>query len=116
MFLVRRVYGEKFGVPKVAGLAQLVSREASKGDQVAVAILNEAGQTLSDSVLAVISGLGMLEEEFPLVLTGGVVSSKGIVRAAVVSSVKDVAPQARAIDPEHDAAYGAALLAGLEGE
>jgi N-acetylglucosamine kinase-like BadF-type ATPase len=116
MFLVTRVYGEMSGVSKVAGLAQLVSLEASNGDRVAVDILNEAGQRLSDSVLAVISGLGMLDEEFPLVLTGGVVSSKGIVRSAVVSGVKAVAPLVRAIDPEHDAAYGAALLAGLEGE
>jgi N-acetylglucosamine kinase-like BadF-type ATPase len=116
MFLVRRVYSEMFSVSKMAGLARLVSLEASKGDRVAVDILTEAGQRLSDSVLAVILGLGMVEEEFPLVLTGGVVSSKGIVRAAVISGVKAMAPLARAMDPEHDAAYGAALLAGLEGE
>jgi N-acetylglucosamine kinase-like BadF-type ATPase len=97
-------------------LAHLVSLEASKGDHVATSILKDAAQRLADSVLAVVSGLGMLEEAFPLVLTGGVVRPKGIVRDAVISSVKAAAAQARAIDPEHDAAYGAALLAGAKGE
>jgi hypothetical protein len=44
-------------------------------------------------------------------LMGGVLRVQGMVRATVVSSLGEVAPRARAIEPRHDAAWGAALLA-----
>ena len=78
-------------------------------------ILHDAAQHLAGSVLAVVSGLGMLTKEFPLVLTGGVVRPGTVVRETVTSTVRLVAPRVKAIDPAHDAAYGAALLAVSEG-
>jgi len=116
IYLVNRVYATEFGVAQVAGLARIVSTEANKGDDVAGHILQCAAQHLADSVLAVVSGLGMLTQEFQLVLTGGVVRPRGIVRDAVTTAVKTVAPLAHAIDPANDAAFGAALLTMSEGE
>lgn len=115
MFLVTRVYAAEFGVAQVASLARLVSVEADSGDDVASRILHDAAQHLAGSVLAVVSGLGMLTKEFPLVLTGGVVRPGTVVRETVTSTVRLVAPRVKAIDPAHDAAYGAALLAVSEG-
>jgi N-acetylglucosamine kinase-like BadF-type ATPase len=116
MVLVKRVYAVEFGVAQVANLARLVSVEANKGDDVARRILNDAAKHLAGSVLAVVSGLGMLTDEFQLVLTGGVVRPPGIVRDAVTGTVRLAASRAKAIDPANDAAFGAALLAVSEGE
>ena len=108
--LVVRVYGD-FGVPQVAAIAPMVVRAAEEGDAVARDILRQAGERLSESLKAVVRGLGMAGEVFPVVLCGGVLRSGGIVRATVVAKLRQIAPRASAMDPLHDAAFGAAMLA-----
>lgn len=114
--LVERVYAAGFGVPQVAGLAPLVSRAATSGDAVAREILCEAGRLLGDTVGAVVRGLGMSGEAFEVVLAGGVLRAARRVRDAVVAALQQAAPGAQAIEPRHDAAFGAALLARQVGE
>jgi N-acetylglucosamine kinase-like BadF-type ATPase len=109
--LVPRIYGQGFGVPQVAGLAPRVAEAARAGDEVARAILEEAGRRLVRSVRAVIDKLGLAEESFEVVLTGGVLRGREMVWERVAAQLAEIAPQARAIAPRHDAAYGAALLA-----
>ncbi len=108
--LVVRVYGE-FGVPQVAAIAQLVIRAADEGDLVARDILRQAGERLSESLAAVINGLNMADARFPVVLCGGVLRAKGMVREMVIAALQRLAPHAVAMEPLHDAAFGAALLA-----
>ena len=112
--VVTLVYGDDFGVPELAGLASLVGQAAVDGDTVAQDILREAGARLSTTISTVIRGLDMTGEVFEVVLVGGVLRAWGPARETVVASLSDVAPWAKVIEPRHDAAVGAALLAHQE--
>jgi len=114
--LVKRVYADDFGVPQVGELAPLVSQAAKDGDVVAKDILWEAGRRLSEALGAIIRGLDMAEENFEVVLTGGVFRAKDLVWDTVVAALCEIAPRAQAIEPRRDAATGAALLAKQRGE
>lgn len=114
--LVARVYANGFGVPHMAGLAPLVSRAARDGDGVARAILQEAGRRLANALSAVVRGLGLADEAFDAVLTGGVLRARGLVWETVVAALGQAAPRAQAIEPRHDAAFGAAVVAKQEGQ
>jgi N-acetylglucosamine kinase-like BadF-type ATPase len=109
--LVTLVYADDFGVPQLAGLAPLVSQAAHAGDAVAQGILREAGRRLSLTLGAVVRGLNMTDEPFEVVLLGGVMRARDGVWESVVAALSDIAPRARVIEPRHDAAVGAALLA-----
>ena len=109
--LVTLVYAGDFGVPALAGLAPLVSQAAQAGDIVALSILQEAGQRLSSTLRAVIGGLNMADGCFEVVLMGGVLQARDSVWKTVVAALGNIAPHAEVIEPRHDAAVGAALLA-----
>jgi N-acetylglucosamine kinase-like BadF-type ATPase len=109
--LVTRIYAHDFGVPQVAALAPLVSEAARTGDLVAQGILREAGRRLGETLCAVVRGLGMSDQAFEVVLLGGVLRSRDLVWQAVVAALREVAPRSRVVEPRHDAAVGAALLA-----
>lgn len=113
--LVTRVYADDFGVPRLAGLAPLVSQAAREGDAVARNILHEAGRRLGETVCAVVRGLDMTDEAFEAVLLGGVLRARGMVWKAVVGTLGETAPRGQVIEPRHDAAVGAALLAQQAG-
>jgi activator of 2-hydroxyglutaryl-CoA dehydratase len=53
----------------------------------------------------------MNDDEFEVVLTGGVLHRQGLVWQTVVAALRTIAPRAKPIKPRHDAAVGAALLA-----
>jgi N-acetylglucosamine kinase-like BadF-type ATPase len=109
--LIERVYSPALGPSRVAELAPVVARAAAGGDETAARILVQAGQALARSLAAVVAGLGMQDQAFEVVLSGGVLCGVGPVRETVVAALPGIAPHARAIAPRHDAAYGAALLA-----
>ena len=114
--LVAHIYAGDFDVPRLAALAPLVSQAAQNGDAVAQAILREAGRRLGGTLSAVIRGLDMTEEVFEVVLMGSVLCARGLVQETVITALVEVAPRARVIEPRHDAATGAALLAEQRGE
>ena len=100
----------------MAALAPVVERAALEDDGVAQDILQRAGAHLGNTLATVISGLNMNTQAFDVALMGGVLTAKGIVHRAVVSSLTQAAPRAQAIDPRHDAAWGAARWAQLATE
>jgi N-acetylglucosamine kinase len=114
--LIVRVYAADFGVPQLAALAPLVSQAARDGDGMAQDILRESGQRLSAALGAVIRGLDMTAEVFEVVLLGGVLRARDLVRETVVNALTGIAPHAQVIEPRNDAAVGAALLARQMGE
>jgi len=114
--LIRHVYGGSFGTTEMAALAPVVERAALDDDGVAQDILQRAGRHLGKTLSTVISGLNMNSQAFDVALMGGVLNAKGIVHTAVVASLTQAAPHAHAIDPRHDAAWGAARLAQLATE
>lgn len=109
--LVNSVYAEDFGVPHLAALAPLVRHAAEHGDSVARDILRDAGQRLSGTLSAVIRRLNMPDEPFDVLLLGGVLRVRDLVWEAVATELAQIAPRATIIEPRHDAAVGAALLA-----
>ncbi len=109
--LVARVYAADFGVPRLAALARPVAEAARQGDATAQGILHEAGRRLAATADAVIRGLGLAAESFEIVLLGGVLRARGLVWETVVAALKETAPRGQVIEPRHDAAVGAALLA-----
>jgi N-acetylglucosamine kinase-like BadF-type ATPase len=113
--LVSRVYAKDFGVPHVAAVASLVEQAAHKGDTVASEILQQAGRRLGCTLCTLVRELEMTHEIFEAVLTGGVLCSQGLVWDAVVAAIHEAAPHASVIEPRHDAAFGAALLAQYTG-
>lgn len=59
-------------VGEIAGLAPAVFEEARAGDSLAMKIIKQAGRKLARTTRAVIEKLRMTNEEFPLLLTGGI--------------------------------------------
>ena len=112
--LVPLVYGSGFGPSQAAALAPVVCATARAGDGVAQEIVRKAGYHLAHTLGAVIGALGMAQEAFEVVLTGGLLLSESLVRDAVVAALGQIAPRARPVAPRHDAAYGAARLAQEE--
>lgn len=113
--LVSRVYAQDFDVPHVAAIAPLVEQAARQGDAVASDILQQAGRRLGCTLCTLVRELEMAHETFDVVLTGGVLFSEGLVWDVVVAALYKAAPHASAIEPRHDAAFGAALLAQSTG-
>lgn len=99
--------------------APLVVRTAEQGDVVARSILESAGRSLGENAALVIRKLGMEDEGFELVLSGGLFrAATRILRSAVEEVVRGVAPGARPVRLEAPPVVGAGLLAlelaGLE--
>ena len=109
--LVTKAYTHDLGVPQLAALAPLVSRAVQNDDGVARGILREAGQRLGETGCAVVRSLGMNDQVFDALLLGGVLRARDLVWETVVARLAEVAPRARIVEPRHDAAMGAALLA-----
>jgi len=105
------LYLEGFGVDDIASLAPIVAEAAKEGDAVAINILREAGQELGLAATAVIGGLGMEDDDFEVVLVGGVFKSGPALLQPLTESISVVASKAEIIFPRHDPATGAALLA-----
>jgi N-acetylglucosamine kinase-like BadF-type ATPase len=68
----RAIYGLEITRPQIAGLASVVGKAAAAGDDVARGLLDKAGRSLAESVLAVIERLGVAETVIMVYTTGGV--------------------------------------------
>ncbi|HQY93051.1 ROK family protein [Caldilinea sp.] len=108
--LVAWTYGQP-GWAHVAGLARLVEECARENDEVAFRILAWAADNLAQRAEAVIRGLALENQSFPLVLAGGNLTDNALLRRLLTSRLEEVAPHAEIVTPHLDAAVGAALLA-----
>ena len=109
--LIGLVYAPDFPRRRIASLLPLVDEAAGAGDAVAREILEAAGRELGGAACAVIRGLGMEQEAFEVVLAGGAFQTRHLLRDAVDETVRALAPRAVLIEPRHEPAMGAALLA-----
>ena len=109
--LIGLVYAPDFPRRRIASLLPLVEQAAAAGDAVACDLLTSAGRELGLAATAVIRGLGMQDEQFEIVLAGGAFNTRVGLRPEVVRTIATVAPRATTIDPRHEPAMGAALLA-----
>lgn len=108
--LIAWTYGQS-GWAHVAGLAHLAEACAAESDEVAFRILAWAADNLAQRAEAVIRGLGLETQRFPLVLAGGNLTRGELLRRLLTTRLEEVAPHAEVVTPYLDAAVGAALLA-----
>jgi len=85
---------------------------AEAGDAAARRILVSHGKALGDYAIAAARKVGLLDESFTLVLTGGVLRHPSpFLRDALVERVREAAPGVNAIQSRFEPAAGAVLLA-----
>lgn len=109
--LVAYVY--RPGLPKseIAKLAELLSCGCGIQDRAALEIAEKAAEQLVRLILAAVSQLELNYGK--LALAGSVLLKNEWVKAFFVKGIADKLPGFTVIQPAHDAAYGAALLAKL---
>lgn len=94
-----------------AGFLPEVVRAADAGDAVACSLLDRAGRELAGSAAAVIRRLGMEDDTFEIVLSGGVVRSSHLVRERLIAELAPVAPSASTVLLSTMPVVGSVLLA-----
>lgn len=96
---------------EIAGLAELVSRAAERGDAGARAILHAAARELADHAIALRRTLGFADDAIvPVSWSGGVLTNQPVVRETFAAMLRDGGGFAPA-EPAHAPGYGAALYA-----
>jgi N-acetylglucosamine kinase-like BadF-type ATPase len=85
--------------------------EAERGDEVARSILREHGTGISDFAVTAAIRVGLGDESFPLVLTGGVLRHPSrFLHNTIVHRVRGVLPGAQPMVARYEPAIGALLL------
>jgi N-acetylglucosamine kinase-like BadF-type ATPase len=112
--LVRAVYD---GAPRpsvIASVARAVQAAAEQGDELALQILAVGARELASSARAVIVQLGLRDEAFDVVLSGGVMHAVPRLVAEVEAHMKQLAPRVRVQRLQREPAHGAVALAVAE--
>jgi N-acetylglucosamine kinase len=109
--LANRIYLERWTVGQVAALAPAVLAAADEGDAAALEIVKGAASELAAAARAVITNLKLEEQAFDVALSGGIFKGNPTLARRVEQEVKAVAPGASILLPQHEPAYGAALVA-----
>jgi N-acetylglucosamine kinase len=109
--LANRIYLEGWTAPEVAALAPVVLNAAKEGDEQAAVIVNEAGMELALAARVVIERLGMENDTFEVVLSGGVFKGSPRMVQIIRQELRQVAPRAEVILPRREPVIGAGLIA-----
>jgi len=96
--LINWVYSSRFSVAQVAALTPIIIGLAEAGDQQGNKIIQRACQDLGDMALTVIRKLGLLDAEFSLILSGGVLKNS-FVRHQVVKLLTSTCPKSQVTAP-----------------
>lgn len=112
--LVAEVYDHAQGQRAIASLGETVEQARVAGDVVAAEIMREAAGELTLAAASVIARLDMRGEQFPVVLSGGLIRKTRWLAAAVTSRLAEVAPRAVVTALEGEPASGAVRLALAE--
>jgi N-acetylglucosamine kinase-like BadF-type ATPase len=96
----------------VGGLARVMLDEAECGDALARTIVTEHARSLGDYALVAIRNVGLIEQTFPLVLTGGVMRHPSpILKDALVAHVRQKAAHATLQTIDFEPVGGAVCIA-----
>lgn len=112
--MARRIY-RGGGMPRheIAGLAPLVTAAAGAGDPVALGICREAADLLAHGALVCVRQTGLSGREFPVVLSGSVISAGAVITTPLIAALQAHEPGARPLYPRYEPAVGG-VLAGLQ--
>ncbi|HZU78071.1 MAG TPA: BadF/BadG/BcrA/BcrD ATPase family protein, partial [Dehalococcoidia bacterium] len=105
----RRIYGERMPRHEIARLAPRVTALAGT-DHEARRIIEAAAARLADGVLTCLRRTAMLDDEFVLVLSGGVFRAGAVIVEPLCRAVLAQAPGARPLRPRFEPVYGALRL------
>lgn len=107
--LVKSIYGAESPRAEIASISDLVEQAANQKDPVALALLDEAARELAEMTQAVYRKLGNLP--VPLALTGGVILNSARLAAQFHQACQALGLCFSSIQPVHEPALGAVLLA-----
>jgi N-acetylglucosamine kinase-like BadF-type ATPase len=94
---------------EIAGLSRIVAVAASRGDAVALRILQEAAAGLASTVYDLVDQLKMTEEDYPFVGTGGVITGSDLYWEHLCRKVREFAPRLKPVRSDLPAVVGVAL-------
>lgn len=103
------IYGKDFAKAKVAEVALLVRDAASRGDNVAIAIENQAAQDLITVARAMIKRAGL--DAHKMVLSGSVILRNEYIRKIFESEIRKSFPNMQIVEVSDSPEMGAAYLA-----
>jgi N-acetylglucosamine kinase-like BadF-type ATPase len=102
-------YSPEYTIDRVAALTSVLTEVAARGDWKARQILRKAGRDLADMALAVIAQLGLEDDAFDLVLSGGVLKEISLVREELVCLIRRRCSAVRIIPPRYEPICGVVL-------
>ena len=112
--LVSQIYDHANGRRAIASLGQTVERARAEGDVVATEIMREAADELTLAARSVIARLDMRGEQFPILLSGGLIRGTHWLAEAVTARLAEVAPRGSVSLLDVEPAIGAVRLALAE--
>jgi N-acetylglucosamine kinase-like BadF-type ATPase len=109
--LAERIHGAPVPTRAVAGFAADVAREAAAGDELAAAILRDAGRELALCACAALERLFSADDEAALSYAGNVFLAGPGLTEPFAAHVRERRPGTEIVPPAGDSLAGAALLA-----
>ena len=109
--LVSEIYHQPQGRRAIADLGSVVDRARADGDVVAAEIMAAAADELALAASTVISRLDMRGEQFPILLSGGMLKGSGWLAGEVARRMAEVAPRSAVRPLVEEPASGAVRLA-----
>jgi N-acetylglucosamine kinase-like BadF-type ATPase len=111
--LKKRLYDPPMSRHELASLAGCVFAAAAEGDAVASLILRDAGARLASLSSPVLQELYDEDDEFPVVLAGGIPRVGSLLSQALIAEIKHICPRARVFVSGLQPVAGA-LIIGLQ--
>jgi N-acetylglucosamine kinase-like BadF-type ATPase len=112
--LLHTVYREHFEPSVIAGLAADVQQAHDEADAAATAILARGAEELVAAAASVVTQLGLKDDEFTIVLSGGMFKAAPWLRDEVTRLLPAVAPRSHVVHLQVEPALGAVRLALAE--
>ena len=109
--LIHEVYHTNLKPPAIGALAQCVHQAFSDGDEVAIGILRGAANELEASAISVAKRLGLIGQQFPFILSGGIFKAVPWLDEELSRRLPIVAPASTVTLLQREPATGAVLLA-----
>lgn len=109
--LIVAIYAPQMDNSRIAGFAKFVVETAAEGDDVARAILIDAGRELGTAAAAVLKRLGLEKQKVPIGCVGSVFKAGALLTDAMQDVIRRTAPKAYLTDPQMPPAHAAALMA-----
>ncbi|OOB79474.1 MAG: hypothetical protein BEN18_00240 [Epulopiscium sp. Nuni2H_MBin001] len=109
--IIASIYKPMMSKHHIAELSILIDEACEQEDRAAFDIVEEASDALFKHVKVAVRELGFGGKEFNIVINGSVIVSNKYINEAFCTKVGEYYPNAKVKALDHDASYGAALIA-----